>query len=493
MNFRARSPWSSTPLLALLCLAPLPSPDQVATQTWALGTVDEIAGGQSTGLRINHSGVPCAGYATFSQGAAYAEFIGGQWVAQYIGGPLSPAPAPLTSASPAANAGRGPADPARSQIVNVAEAAFALAPDDHPAFVMTNSGDTKVIKFTERIAGVWTTLTPIDAGGGERAALVFDAAGNPCVAYSGCTSNYGPGTVCRFATRVGGVWSIDTVDAEMYSGYRPSIAFGADGEPSVLYNSGSANLLKFAHRSAGEWTAEVLDTLGDAFAGELAYSADGDAHVAYRRRGSPITLMYATRHAGVWTKEVVDAVGQPGDQAGLALDSGGEPHIAYRVPVGGMLRYAARSGGIWHTSNVDASGTTGYVPSITLDAYDRPFIIYQDWKYIDGRPEFALDPSVLGVGVSVLPSRASLGVAWPQPLRLGGIAHFALKLPAAQRVTLTAYDLQGRAIATRDAQPAAAGFTTLDWKLPAPGAGLYFVRARGSAGAEASTRVLVLE
>ncbi len=72
----------------------------------------------------------------------------------------------------------------------------------------------------------------------------------------------------------------------------------------------------------------------------------------------------------------------------LALDSAGEPHVAYYVVDGspratqGWLGYARRVGGQWQTTNVEGGpgqyGWVGLYPSLALDGLDRARIAYRD-------------------------------------------------------------------------------------------------------------------
>ena len=82
--------------------------------------------------------------------------------------------------------------------------------------------------------------------------------------------------------------------------------------------------------------------------------------------------------AGDWYRSVPDSAGVSiGWDCSLALDSQGNPHIAYFDNDYGALRYAAYDGTAWTVTVVDSSGWVGEHCSLTLDANDRPHISYQ--------------------------------------------------------------------------------------------------------------------
>ena len=73
----------------------------------------------------------------------------------------------------------------------------------------------------------------------------------------------------------------------------------------------------------------------------------------------------------------------------LALDSNGNPHIAYYSAGPGTLKYAHKSGGVWTLETVDATGIVGYTPSIAIDAAGNPHISYVG-GYLTGSLKYAV-------------------------------------------------------------------------------------------------------
>jgi len=107
------------------------------------------------------------------------------------------------------------------------------------------------------------------------------------------------------------------------------------------------------------------------------YDSTGTLHVAY----GGDHLYYASCPSSVCTVEVVDPADYVGSQASLALDSAGNPHIAY-YSVGmsdycndEKIKYASYDGAAWHIQDV-IEDCVGAQPSLALDAQDVPHISY---------------------------------------------------------------------------------------------------------------------
>jgi hypothetical protein len=86
-----------------------------------------------------------------------------------------------------------------------------------------------------------------------------------------------------------------------------------------------------------------------------------------------LLFVFGTIVAGAeatWTTQTVDSSGEVRNHPSIALDSSGNPHIAYVVI--GSLKYASWNGAKWNVQDVDV----GVFPSLVLDKKGTPHILY---------------------------------------------------------------------------------------------------------------------
>jgi PKD repeat protein len=118
------------------------------------------------------------------------------------------------------------------------------------------------------------------------------------------------------------------------------------------------------------WT--VVDS-GPDVAGytSLALDSAGNPRIAYSRQGT--NLKYAEWNGVSWTITTVESSGDMRFPS-LALDSAGNPRISYCSDTRD-LRYAERNGGSWTITTVESSGRAGF-SSLALDSAGNPRISY---------------------------------------------------------------------------------------------------------------------
>jgi hypothetical protein len=114
--------------------------------------------------------------------------------------------------------------------------------------------------------------------------------------------------------------------------------------------------------SALNWTTETVDNFFNYGAGSsLKLDSAGNPHISYmlypgETSGNWI-LRYANKSGTSWTKMNVDPKASSGDRwekaTSLALDSSGNPMIAYYNETSKDLRYAVRGGGGWTLTVAD--------------------------------------------------------------------------------------------------------------------------------------------
>jgi hypothetical protein len=129
------------------------------------------------------------------------------------------------------------------------------------------------------------------------------------------------------------------------------------------------------------WTTETVDTNGALTTGiSMVLDSNSSPHICYTayqdgNPRNPLVLMYARWTGTGWDRQVVAQNGVV-TNTGLALDAGGNPHIAFSVK--DSLMYASKAGANWAIQTVDSSTTAGSInsPSLALDSVGNPRIAY---------------------------------------------------------------------------------------------------------------------
>jgi plastocyanin len=139
------------------------------------------------------------------------------------------------------------------------------------------------------------------------------------------------------------------------SGVGADIALDGSGAPMVSYYLGAA--VKVATLVSGSWTVEdVAQPAGvprpPARTTGLAIGKDGTAFVAYGDQGSTFV---ARRTGGAWSSQQVP--GDGGFAVSLAVDSTGDPQVAYVDASGGVHEAHAGAGGAWEASDLGSAGS----------------------------------------------------------------------------------------------------------------------------------------
>jgi len=166
-----------------------------------------------------------------------------------------------------------------------------------------------------------------------------------------------------------GSWIMERVDTG--SILYPSIAMFGNASQAVYYAAGPGDLI-YAVRDGSAWSFSAIDTAGDTGKyPSLALDSSGQPAIAYLNDSSG-NLMYAERTGSVWALEVAGS----GRLPSLALDAAGNPHVTYRNASGG-LSYATRVGGIWSSQQLVASSNV-WESSLALDSSGNPHISYND-------------------------------------------------------------------------------------------------------------------
>ncbi len=156
--------------------------------------------------------------------------------------------------------------------------------------------------------------------------------------------------------------SVDTSD-------RVHVAFQKVSDPG-----GSSSELSYVEGQGGVWSGEATLDAGNGWFPAMASSPDGATHVVYRSESPAGSLAYRKNPTGTaWGSPRTVTGGSP-TSTGLAIDTAGVAHVAYRVPAAGVWYAAGTAAGF--TSRV-ISGTATTV-DIAVTPGGAPHVAYFD-------------------------------------------------------------------------------------------------------------------
>jgi FlgD Ig-like domain len=385
---------------------------------------------------------------------------------------------------------------------------FDLDSQDMP-HVAWGNGAGWDLRYMSKSGGAWSIET-VDVGAVIVPSIALDSGDEPFIAYP-WVGGGGAGQL-RVAMRSGGAWTIEGVDASAQPFEFVSLALTGADEPRVAYmEAGPVNSrLLYAYRTTGAWTVEEADAalVSEGRYASLALDENGDPHISYLGAGN--VLRYASRIAGIWTAETVEAVGVSNGTS-IEVDPDGNPHIVYHRG-NSDLAHAWKAAGAWTVEAVDGSANNrGAFCSLELDAAGLPYASYfddtaQDVLYVEpdvitglpGAPDDAKPGDIAGANANG--AAAFLSVR-PSVIGAGG-ATVHLRVPQSNAganagVDLGVFDVAGRRVATLALGSSTSGATALGWdgrdadgrSLPS---GAYFLRLTAGANAAATERVVIV-
>jgi hypothetical protein len=307
---------------------------------------------------------------------------------------------------------------------------IALDANDYPhiSYWDATNDDLKYARWT----GAEWEIGVVDSEGkvGSCASMALDSKGYPHISYWDDTA-----ACLKYARWTGGDWRIEVIDNVRGERLEISLALDSDDRPHISYTAdhpaeGYYELLKYARWTGAGWKVEVVDNEGIGCRWvHMALDSGDRPHIVYyfsppRVNGPPGEwLKYARWTGAEWEFEVIDQVGWGGSPPGpaIALDSEGNPHIAYYGPT---LMYAVRRVQGWRLEIVDNDGWAGAETSMVLDENDRPHIAYlrrydRDLKYatlseaikpVEPQPISII--KIVALAIGVVAAVAALGILW---------------------------------------------------------------------------------
>ena len=196
------------------------------------------------------------------------------------------------------------------------------------------NGDLKVASNT----GSGWVIETVDSNGdtGLYTSIALDASDNPRVSYRSLGTN----TSHLWFASFDGSWTIERAEASS----RPqdmSLVLDESGNPLIAYYARSGSNLKFASRIGGTWSVQTVASAGNV--GQypsLALDPSGNPCISFRSDVADQDLQYAKHDGTSWIIETVDSAGNVGHSSALAIDSFGNIGISYADSTNSDLKFA---------------------------------------------------------------------------------------------------------------------------------------------------------
>lgn len=264
-------------------------------------------------------------------------------------------------------------------------ASLALDSDDHPHIGYYDAVN-KNLKYATWDGSSWTVQTVDDRRDvGLGVSLALDSAGHPHLVYYDRTNQDFHYTRWKYVHWDGSTWIIEPVDgtASWHDWGQASLTLDSQDRPHISYGQGADASLKYATKVGGAWTVQTVDTgIGSGVVSSVAVDSDDQPHISYEVESvSPHEIRYARWNGTSWyTQTVAQINAWGGGYPSLVLDSAGQPHISFHDWGDSQVKYARWDGSAWIIENVGNAGWWAGRNSLMLDAGDRPHIAYHSWS-----------------------------------------------------------------------------------------------------------------
>lgn len=273
--------------------------------------------------------------------------------------------------------------------------AFDAAGRSQIAFGQYNIITQQIYFATTNDEAVWTVPTLLDPAFASPSSISIAAGSDGYTRVTYCTQSRQTWEVELWYVELDpdfdSIWLKTPLGKEVCWG-STSVAVDDAGVPHIAYVSRSGRpdseeeaVLKYAKRVGGEWSFETVhDTGAGVGSVSLAVTPEGIPHIGYQftsQSGSSglHEVRYATLDGEAWAIQTIAAMAVDGQALGgisLALDSAGRPYVAYvDLPIR-TLRYAWLDGDEWQTTPVDVTSSGLGARALVLDSSGLPHLTY---------------------------------------------------------------------------------------------------------------------
>jgi len=213
--------------------------------------------------------------------------------------------------------------------------------------------------------------------------LALDSSDNPHIVYTDYVSGYFDYDL-NYASWTGSAWDIGEIDHHdlpCLTNARSLVLDSSDSAHITFRISGLGGYTVYCHWTGTSWDfTDLLEFINSDTT--LALDSSGRPHMAlYTQETSGQSFIYYTHWTGsTWeSTEVEQHISAEYGTPVIALDSSGNPHIAYPFSMGGM-KYALWTGSAWDISRAVDNDRTGRVYCLVLDSSNNPHILYvEQW------------------------------------------------------------------------------------------------------------------
>jgi len=200
-----------------------------------------------------------------------------------------------------------------------------------------------------------------------------------------------------YSSKESGTWQSAVVITQVYPMSQPSLKFGSDGIPRIVYFDPSNEAIFITKKENGNWISEKIDkSYYDGYMlspHDFALDTHNQAHIVYAGYKD-----YRLKHAwfdsetNTWKNETIDT--DVGISISVAIDSLNHLHVAYIDKGQTSLKYAYNNGNQWTIQTLYNGGNQYSVNrdcSIDVDGENKPHIVFSkstpgelNYAYLDG-------------------------------------------------------------------------------------------------------------
>lgn len=234
--------------------------------------------------------------------------------------------------------------------------------------------ENTAVHYASGSAGQWSLETidhrPIGFEQTDLTRLALDPHGTPHIVYN----FYDRFTGVDYAFKVGKEWQLNQLAGDATEPY----ALGVDRDGQAHFSQldwTTGNLVYTQWSPDTSPVYEVVDKQAAKFTRmDMVVDAEGYVHLAFVRGGTAGGVGYATRTPGGWVVETIPGSSPLAQEAALALDGEGRPHLAYVAL--GLVTYAVQDvTGEWTTAPVTGELYCEEV-DIAVDQHGRVHVTY---------------------------------------------------------------------------------------------------------------------